>query len=70
MYNLKDEVLYLNRTVYVVGVRQPTRYESERHYDLARKSGKAKPDFRNVPEHHLRKPAPIIEKAQVLEFRK
>ena len=73
MFVLKEEVLYLNRSVYVVGVRQPTRYETEKHYDLARKKGTAKPDFRNVAEKHLRYPTVAINTGmgcQIVEFRK
>lgn len=73
MFALKEEVLYLNRPVYVVGVRQPTRFETEKHYDLSRKKGSPKPDFRNVAEKHLRYPTVSVStgmSAQIIELRK
>lgn len=73
MYALQEEVLYLNRPVYIVGIRQPTRYETEKHYDLARKAGSAKPDFCNIAARHIRYPTVAINtgmSCQVLELRK
>lgn len=68
MFKLQDEVLYCGRRVYIVGVRQPTRYETERHYDIASKPGTSKPNQRNVAEKHLRYPAPALQGCPILEF--
>lgn len=51
-----DKVLYLNRPAWVVGVRMPNHTIGEvgKFYDLCRKPGCPRADWKNVPERHIR----------------
>lgn len=53
---LRDKVMYLNRPAYIVGVRMPNHIIGEvgKFYDLCRRDHCPRPDWKNVPAHHIR----------------
>lgn len=58
-FTMHEEVLYNHRRRYIVGIRQPGRYETGQYYDLASRPNSPRIDHFNVHESDI-KPVPTI----------
>lgn len=61
---LRDQVVYMNRPAWIIGIRQPRSDERSKFYTLTRKPNTAKADYYDVPEKHII-PCAIFETAVI-----